>query len=35
MPIEVTKLPSTSPANAQYTFERLIAEWNVIMQYLH
>jgi hypoxanthine-DNA glycosylase len=25
--IAVTKLPSTSPANAQYTLDQLIAEW--------
>lgn len=29
--LKVTKLPSTSPANAQYSFERLIEEWKVIL----
>jgi len=29
--LEVTKLPSTSPANAQYLLERLIEEWKVIL----
>lgn len=28
--IEITKLPSTSPANAQFSFERLCEEWKVI-----
>ena len=27
---EITKLPSTSPANARYSLERLIEEWSVI-----
>ena len=27
---EIIKLPSTSPANAQFSIERLIAEWSVI-----
>ena len=30
--LEVVKLPSTSPANAQYSLERLIEEWKVIMK---
>lgn len=28
--MEAVKLPSTSPANAAYSIERLIAEWSVI-----
>lgn len=28
--MEAVKLPSTSPANAAYSLERLIAEWSVI-----
>jgi len=28
--MEITKLPSTSPANAQYSFERLCKEWEII-----
>lgn len=28
------KLPSTSPANASFTLERLLTEWNVILKYL-
>ncbi len=31
---EIIRLPSTSPANARYTFERLCAEWGVINWYL-
>lgn len=30
--LNAIKLPSTSPANAQYTVERLIEEWKVIMR---
>ena len=30
--LEATKLPSTSPANAAYSLERLISEWKVIRQ---
>jgi hypoxanthine-DNA glycosylase len=33
--LPVIKLPSTSPANAIYGFERLIHYWNVIKQYLN
>ena len=29
-----TKLPSTSPANAAFSFERLCDEWKVILEYL-
>lgn len=29
---EIIKLPSTSPANAMYTLERLIKEWSVIAE---
>ncbi|MDR1488623.1 MAG: DNA-deoxyinosine glycosylase [Holosporales bacterium] len=32
--IEITKLPSTSPANATYSFERLVEKWSVIMPYI-
>ena len=28
--IKAVKLPSTSPANASYSLDRLIGEWNVI-----
>ena len=28
--VEIIKLPSTSPANAQYSFKRLCEEWQVI-----
>lgn len=28
--IEIIKLPSTSPANAQFSFERLCEEWKII-----
>lgn len=31
--IEATKLPSTSPANAAFSLERLLAEWSVIKEY--
>lgn len=31
---ETVKLPSTSPANAAYSLERLIREWSVIRRYL-
>ena len=30
----MTRLPSTSPANASYSLERLIEEWRVILEYL-
>ena len=30
----ITKLPSTSPANAAFSFERLCDEWKVILEYL-
>lgn len=29
--IEITKLPSTSPANAQYSLEKLCKEWKIII----
>ena len=28
--IPIIKLPSTSPANASYSFERLLEEWKII-----
>ena len=31
---EVEKLPSTSPANASYSLDKLINEWKVILDYL-
>jgi hypoxanthine-DNA glycosylase len=31
---EAIPLPSTSPANAAFSFDRLIEEWSVIRQYL-
>lgn len=31
---EALKLPSTSPANAAFSLERLINEWKVILKYL-
>lgn len=31
--IKAEKLPSTSPANAAYTLERLVEEWKVIKRY--
>lgn len=30
----IKKLPSTSPANASYGFDRLLEEWNCITQYI-
>lgn len=30
----IRKLPSTSPANASFSLDRLIAEWSVIREYL-
>ena len=32
--IKAVKLPSTSPANAAFGMDRLIAEWSVIKEYL-
>lgn len=32
--IKSTCLPSTSPANAGYSFERLKKEWSIILEYL-
>ncbi len=29
--IKATKLPSTSPANARFTFDRLLNEWSIII----
>ena len=31
---EITRLPSTSPANAAFSLERLINEWKEILKYL-
>ena len=31
---KIQRLPSTSPANAAYSLERLIEEWSVIREYL-
>lgn len=31
---EAVRLPSTSPANAAYSFDRLLKEWSIIKQYL-
>ena len=31
---EVVKLPSTSPANANFSFERLVREWMVVAEAL-
>lgn len=31
---DIIKLPSTSPANAAFTSDRLIKEWSVILEYL-
>lgn len=33
--IEAVKLPSTSPANAAFSVEKLLQEWNVILKYLN
>lgn len=33
--MEATVLPSTSPANAAYSLERLVAAWRVILPHLH
>lgn len=30
--IEAIKLPSTSPANARFTFDKLLQEWSVILE---
>ena len=30
--LEITKLPSTSPANAGYSFEKLLSEWKKILE---
>lgn len=32
--ISTIKLPSTSPANAAFTFDKLLHEWNVILKFL-
>ena len=32
--IEAVKLPSTSPANAAYSLDKLIEEWKIIQEYL-
>ncbi len=32
--MEIVKLPSTSPANAVYTLEKLVAKWNVLIDNL-
>lgn len=32
--MEAIKLPSTSPANAAFTLDKLLLEWNVILKYL-
>lgn len=32
--IEAIALPSTSPANAQFSIQRLISEWNIIRDFL-
>lgn len=32
--MEAIKLPSTSPANAAFTLDKLLREWNVILKYL-
>ncbi len=29
---EIIKLPSTSPANAMFSFERLVMEWEIILE---
>jgi hypoxanthine-DNA glycosylase len=34
-PIDTTKLPSTSPANARYNLEMLIQKWKVILDEIH
>ena len=31
---EIIKLPSTSPANASFSLERLVEEWSLIKEYL-
>ncbi len=31
--IEIIKLPSTSPANAAYSIERLLEEWSILKRY--
>lgn len=30
--LEITKLPSTSPANAGYSFDKLLSEWKKILE---
>jgi len=30
--LDITKLPSTSPANAGYSFEKLLSEWKKILE---
>lgn len=32
--LKAIKLPSTSPANARFSLEKLIAEWNIILNYI-
>ncbi len=32
--IKAIKLPSTSPANARFSLDKLISEWNIIFDYL-
>lgn len=32
--LKAIKLPSTSPANARSSLEKLIAEWNIILNYI-
>ncbi len=31
---DAVRLPSTSPANASYSFERLLGEWSIINEYM-
>lgn len=31
---EISRLPSTSPANAAYSLERLVSEWSIILENL-
>lgn len=32
--MEITKLPSTSPANARYSLEKLLEEWKVLKEWI-